>query len=111
MEKKLPGVFANKIDRKVDNNRNVYYSSKQQEVTEEIVEKNKILPKLEGKSVTQKLYAIFHGPNYVYKADVIIVQKGQKITKKLIGYNHQNVISIDNEVIPISEIEDIYFAE
>lgn len=112
MEKKLPKVYANKIDKDVKNNKRVYYSSfdeKKEDVrSATTVDINR--PNLDGKTVPQKLYAIFHGPNYVYKADVTLRIKGRNINKKIIGYNAQNIITVDNDVIPIADIEDIYFS-
>ena len=111
MEKKLPKVYANKIDKDVKNNKRVYYSSfdeKKEDVRSTAVNTNR--PNLDGKTVPQKLYAIFHGPNYVYKADVTLKIKGRNVNKKIIGYNTQNIITVDNEVIPIADIEDINFS-
>lgn len=36
MEKKLPSVFANKIDKEVGNNKSVFYSSKEANENESI---------------------------------------------------------------------------
>ena len=111
MEKKLPKVYANKIDKDVKNNKRVYYSSfdeKKEDVRSTTVNTNR--PNLDGKTVPQKLYPIFHGPNYVYKADVTLKIKGRNVNKKIIGYNTQNIITVDNEVIPIADIEDINFS-
>lgn len=109
MEKKLPGIYANKIEKKIPTNKHVYYSSVEQEQQTQLESKKENRISLEGKTVPQKLYSIFHGPNYVYKADVELVVKGEKRREKLIGYNHSNVITIDNQVIPIDDIEDVYF--
>ena len=48
---------------------------------------------------------------YVYKADVEIVLKDKKIIKRIIGKNDGSLITIDNELIPLSEIKDIYFVD
>lgn len=113
MEKKLPGVFANKIEKKLDTNKNVFYSSKREEIKEIDGDEQFIrnIPSLDGKNVKQKIYAIFHAPNYIYKADVDIKLKDKTVTKKVIGYNSRDLIAIDNTVISISEIEDIKFHE
>lgn len=112
MEKKLPKVYANKIDKDVKNNKRVYYSSfdeKKEDVRSgSTADTNR--PNLDGKTVPQKLYAIFHGPNYVYKADVTLTIKGRDVNKKIIGYNAQNIITVDNDVISIADIEDIRFS-
>lgn len=117
MEKKLPKVFANKIDKELQNNDKVYYSKEETQKKEEVkgekskLDKRKKLPDLSNKNVNQKITAIFNSPNYVYKADVDIKLKSGKINKKIIGKNLTNLITIDNELIPISEIVDIDFTK
>ena len=94
--KDLPKVFHNKIDKKIDNNRSVFYSSNRYE--EEVQD---------TRSVLQKINEIFASPNYVYKANVEITLKDKKVTKRIIGRNKNYIITMDNDLIPISEIVDI----
>lgn len=99
--KQIPKVFANKIEKKLDNN-NTYYKGRGEE--------RKInLEKKDTKSVEQKINEIFSSPRYVYKAEVEITLKDQTIVKKIIGKNSENLITIDNETIPINDILDIKF--
>lgn len=101
MNKKLPKVFANKIEKNLKNNKKVYYSNKDEQ--NEIIE-----PKLTTQNIYQKIHDIFTSSQYVYKADVKIKIKDKIIEKRIIGKNNNNLITYDNELIPISEIEDIY---
>ena len=94
--KDLPKVFHNKIDKKFSNNRSVYYSSNS--LNDEIVD---------TRTIKQKINDIFSSPNYVYKANVDITLKDKKITKRIIGRNKDYIITMDNDLIPISEIVDI----
>lgn len=94
--KELPKVFQNKIDKNFNNNDRVYYSSRNNE--EEIIDK---------RSVAQKINDIFSSPNYVYKANADITLKDKKITKRIIGRNKDYIITMDNDLIPISDIVDI----
>lgn len=94
--KDLPKVFHNKIDKKFDNNKTVYYSNRG-----EVEEVN------DNKSIQKKINDIFSSPNYVYKANVEISLKDKKITKRIIGRNKNYIITMDNELIPIDEITDI----
>lgn len=110
MEKKLPGIFANKIDKPLANNDKVAYGAKNETAASAETEQRKI-PIKTGKNVNQKLHDIFASPRYVYKADVKIVTKKGTITKKIIGQNNTHLITIDNELLPISDIEDISFAD
>lgn len=95
--KDLPKVYHNKINKKINNNRNVFYSNN---TYEENLETN-------SKSVLQKINDIFASPNYVYKANVEITLKDKKITRRIIGRNKNYIITMDNELIPILDIIDI----
>jgi len=108
MEKKLPKVFANSIDKKLSNNETVYYEKK--EVKEEVVQPKKTLLN-ESFNLNQKINKIFGSSRYVYKADVDITLKDGKISKKIIGRNKNELITMDNELIKISDIIDIDFSE
>lgn len=106
MEKKLPKVFANQIDKNFSNNEKVFVASR--EPKEEIKEKQKKIDlDLRGMNINQKIKSIFNSKNYIYKADVEISRNGQKSVKKIIGKSGNNLITIDNEIIPIDTIEDI----
>lgn len=106
MEKKLPSIFANKINKNIDNNKKVYYSDLEENKIDEKLNKNFLKPQL---NINQKINKIFNSSKYVYKADVTIKLKDKTINKKIIGKNNNNIITIDNELIPISDIEDIDF--
>lgn len=94
--KDLPKVFHNNTDKKFNNNSHVYYSSARsvQEVKD-------------NRTVLQKINEIFSSPNYVYKANVEIILKDKKVTKRIIGRNKDFIITMDNTLIPVSDIIDI----
>lgn len=95
--KDLPKVFHNKVDKKFDNNEKVYYSNK--DTRNEVLE--------DSKNVLQKINEIFASPSYVYKANVEITLKDKKVTKRIIGRNKNYIITMDNDLIPITDIVDI----
>lgn len=105
MDKKLPSIFANKIDKPLSNNERVAYGAKEKK--SETEERSST----SNKNVTQKISEIFSSPRYVYKADVKIVTKNGTFTKKIIGQNNTHLITIDNELFPISDIVDIAFID
>ena len=115
MEKKLPKVFANKIDKSLDNNKNLFYSATS-ETSESLVrdssnrDMNHSLH-VSGENITQKINSIFASPRYVYKADVDITTKDGIVSKRVIGKNSTHLITIDNELIPITDILDIDFSQ
>jgi len=100
MNKKLPGVFQNKINKKINNNESVFYGRKSEI---EMDRKDRVI----GKNINQKISDIFNSIKYVYKIDVLITTKDGKEVKTLIGKNYNSLITIDNEIIPISNIIDI----
>lgn len=104
MEKKLPGIYANKIDKKIGNNNDVYYSSSDRKVEEKSEKRSS---SLKGKNINQKLNEIFNSPNYIYKANVKIELKDKTVSKKIVGKNSTHLITIENELIPLSDIVDI----
>ncbi len=112
MEKKLPGIFANKIERGIDNNSNVYYSANNEKV-DNVGDNNKSDNKQLDSSlnVNQKINKIFNSTKYVYKADVHICLKNEEIDCRIIGKNATHLITMDNKLIPISDIIDINFLE
>ncbi len=116
MEKKLPGVFANKIEKEVGNNKSVFYSNGENLVRFDgsidgdqgddfraKARENLVKPK----NINQKINDIFKSSQYVYKADVQLTLKDGSVTKRIVGRNSNYLITIDNELIPISDIIDI----
>ena len=96
-------VFANKIDKNINNNEKVYYSNLQKtDKIKEIKKNNKV-----DKNINQKINSIFNSRNYVYKADVIIKTEKSNIKKTIIGRNRNFLITQDNELIAIKDIMDI----
>ena len=95
--KDLPKVFHNKIDKKFNNNKKTYYSNN-------FKENNTIN---DTKTILQKINDIFSSPNYVYKANVEITLRDKKVTKRIIGRNKSYIITMDNDLIPITDIIDI----
>lgn len=113
MQKKLPKVFANSLDE-IHNNSTVFYSAESNsdslfDTGDRSVEDKAEVKKLKGTTVTQKINEIFNSPYYIYKADVEITLDSGKVTKKIIGKNQQNLITMENELIPIRTIRDIEF--
>lgn len=88
-------LFVNKFDKEFRNNEKVYYSN------------GKIKEKLSKIDVKKQINEIFKSNDFVYKADVIITLKNKTIKTTIIGRNNTSLITMDNEIIKISEILDI----
>lgn len=93
----LPDVFQNKnIDIK-DMPQELFYGNK---VTSTI---NK-----QKKDIRTVIKNLFQSSNYVYKLDVTIVTNYKTIDTSIVGQNANHLITIDNDLIPIRDIIDIY---
>ena len=101
MDKKIPKVFANKVDSD-GNNKKVFHS------TDKILDNEKEVSKFSyKKNINQKINDIFNSSSYIYKADVLIKLKDEEVNKRIVGRNSTHLITMDNELIPISDIIDI----
>lgn len=107
MEKKLPKVFVNQINKELNNNESVFYSKENRTEPDEKITSTH--SKIEGQNINQKINLIFSSPRYVYKADVEIKLKDRTIKKRIVGKNGNYLITIENELIPITDILDIDF--
>ena len=110
--KELPKMYRNKIEKEITNNESVFST---------MFNSNKTIAKKEERSsiivdnrnnytVEQKIANIFNSPNYIYKIDVIIVTDKETSSKRIVGKTKTNLITMDNEYIPINTIRDIYIS-
>lgn len=100
MEKKLPEIFHNKIEKKLNNNESVFYSKDNKKIETEDNRNDNL-------NISQKINQIFSSPNYIYKADVLIKLKDKELNTRIIGRNKNFLITMDNQLIPITDILDI----
>lgn len=99
----LPRMYHNKIEKDLNNNKKVFSTLEKDEERRSININNK-----NNYTVEQKIYNIFNSPNYIYKIDVVIVTDTSKEIKRIVGKTKTNLITMDNEYIPINTIRDIY---
>ncbi|MGN1312529.1 MAG: hypothetical protein ACI4U4_05960 [Bacilli bacterium] len=99
----LPRMYHNKIEKDLNNNKKVFSTLEKEEERKSININNK-----NNYTVEQKIYNIFNSPNYIYKIDVVIVTDTSKEIKRIVGKTKTNLITMDNEYIPINKIRDIY---
>jgi hypothetical protein len=89
MKKELPKVFQNRIVKPINNNDRVFYGDSKDS--------------RKSSSTVDELFK----PNEIYRTNARITLKDRTIDKKIIGRTQNNLITIDNEIIPISEIIQI----
>lgn len=108
MNKKLPKLYVNKIDKIIDNNDLVFYSAKKFKVKEEKTTSS--TSKNDIQSIEEKIQALFNSPNFVYKKNATITLKDKEvINKDIIGQKDNKLITIDDETINVADIKDIKF--
>ena len=95
MEK--PKMYQNKIDKVFHNNKLIYMSS-----TPKPINHTKV------NDIRNKIDHILNDNSFIYRAKVKLVINGETLSKKIIGVNNNNLVTIDNEYIPIDSIDDIY---
>lgn len=102
--KELPKMYHNDINRELHNNERVF-STMYNDLKIEKNIKNKINNNL---SIERKIANIFNSPHYIYKIDVVIKTDTDTLNKRIVAKTKTDLITIDNEYIPISTIRDIY---
>ena len=100
MNSRLPKMYKNKINKSIDNTQKIYSSISDNSINDKY--------KYSSVSIDKKISDIFNSSDYVYKADVNIVTDNDIIKRRIVARNKNNLITIDNEFIPISIIRDIY---
>ena len=89
-----PRVFANPINKKIDNVQDLFRSDK---------ESRSINPV----DVNKKINEIFASRNHVYKSKVKITLKDKVIEKEIVGNTNINLLTLDGDLIRITDILDI----
>lgn len=88
MKNELPKIFKVQSNKNFNNNTNYFYGQY----------RNK-----KSKVNVDDLFKI----NEIYRTNVKLVLKNKTITKTIIGRTQNNLITLDNEIIPISEIIEV----
>ena len=94
-----PKMYQNRINKEFHNNRIVYTS---------FDKNNSGLYKYDTNDIRKKINDIISSNSFIYSKLVHIIIGNETITRKIIGVYNNNLITIDNEYIPIDNIQDIY---
>ena len=101
MKKELPKIFKNSITSDHTHNKKVYYESERNSIVKENNIKNDRL------SVDEKIRKLFKSSRYVFNINVLIKTNKKDYDTKIAGKVKNSLVTVDNEVIPIIEINDI----
>ena len=93
-----PKMYRGEVRKDINNNRSIYasYSDKFE------------VKSYDNSSVRKKINDIFSSNTFIYRTRVNIVMDNEVLTKKVIGVYNNNLVTKDNEQIPINMIRDIY---
>jgi len=94
--KKLPNLYTNTFDKKIDNS--IEYIT---------ISNNNIKQTNNNYNLKRKIDNIFKSSNYIYKIKVEITLKDKILNEYIIGRNNNKLITYNNETINISDILDI----
>ena len=93
-----PEMYKCNIKKEFNNNRSIYASYKE----------NNEVRVYDTSEVRKKINNIFTSNSFIYRTKVNMVIDNRVVTKKVIGVYNDNLVTIDNEHIPINIIQDIY---
>lgn len=93
-----PKMYKCESKKVFNNNRSVYAS----------YSNNNSFKVFDTNDIRKKINDIFSSHDFIYRTKVNIVIDNQIITKKIVGIYNNNLVTIDNEHIPINMISDIY---
>lgn len=103
MKKELPKIFKNSVTSDHTHNKKVYYESERNNIVKENI--NSI--KYSTLSVDEKIKKLFKSSRYVFNINVLIKTNKKDYDTKIAGKIKNSLVTVDNEVIPIIEINDI----
>ena len=93
MKKGLPNMYKGQVRSASKNQKETLVNSIKEEI-----------------NVKEKINDIFNSPRYVYKADVsITTNNGEVLKKTIIGRTNNSLITMDDELIDVSNISQIDF--
>lgn len=91
-------MYQNRVDKVFHNNKEIYMTS----------DNNYNNVVFTSNEIRKKINDIINSNNFIYSKLVHILINGEVVLKKIVGIHGDNLVTIDNEYIPLSNIEDIY---
>lgn len=112
MVKKLPSVFASPISRDISHNKRVFYSEKESPVITPVERKIETLPTVPQEQDTREtveleLKKLFKSTNHIFNIPVEITTEEKVYETKIAGRVHNQIITIDNDSIPVDQIKSL----
>ncbi len=92
---KLPSVYANPINKKINNVQETYYGREERNID------------VNPSNITNKINAIFSAKDHIYKSKVRITYRDKTAEEVIVGKTNLNLLTMDGKLIRITEIVDI----
>lgn len=105
MTKKLPKIYQSTFSHPIQNNEKIYYSKNQtlnKNIKSQVIKKEDTLVPIE-----KVIDELFHTTGYVFNIPVEIITNERKVETYIAGKVNNTLITLDNELIPISSIVSI----
>ena len=104
MSKDLPFIFKNTSNKKIENNKKVFYS-KYENISN--IESNNNEINLEGNTYQEALNNLFKNNQFVFNVPVEIITKDKNINTKIVSKVNDHLLTSNGEVIKLEDILSI----
>lgn len=104
MDKKLPSIFKNEIDKKIDNNKKVFYSK--YESIGNVVEKTIEVDSLNDRSVSlsSSLDDLLRNNQFIFNVPVEISLKDEIVNTKIVSKVGDHLLTSNGKIINLEDI-------
>lgn len=106
---KKPKVFENEINHKINNNKEVFDSSKEDD---ELIDSNIELINNDvnqNNSVIDKITNLLNTNGYVFNINVLIKTKDREYDTHIASVINNHIITLDNDIINLDDVIDINY--
>lgn len=109
MKKELPEIFKKDVDARHTNNKKICYTSEnEREVTKTNVSSARVVnANTTLTTVEEKIRQLFRSSRYIFNINVLIKTDKKDYDTKVAGKVKNSIVTVDGEVIPIVDINDI----
>ncbi|MEG1495099.1 MAG: hypothetical protein RR047_01870 [Bacilli bacterium] len=107
MNKKLPSISKLPITKKINHNKEVFYSSSKEpseRLSPVFVRETITNPEKQSEIILTKINSVFRSTHHSFKVPVVITTKNKVYETKLIGIIGDKLITIDDDEITIGDI-------
>ena len=109
--KKLPKIYQNESIKKINNNKSVFDSLKDDlniiDKEKNIKEESQEDLEFKSLSVRDKLKELINQKSYIFNTKVSLVFSDHEESTQIAGVINDHIITMDNEIIKIDEVKDI----